>query len=168
MNKQRVRAFTIMEVTITMLIAGILIAITYTSYSIIIKSYRSFTAKNEDIVVLVSLDHVLQRDFDRADIILKQTDGITLKNSNQMIKYTFSPDFITRIASKMDTFKVQTQEVNTSFDNIPMGEVQADDEQNRLDDLAFTLVFQNEKIPYHYHKLYSSDNLINRNPHANN
>jgi prepilin-type N-terminal cleavage/methylation domain-containing protein len=168
MNKQRVRAFTIIEVTVTMLIAGILIAITYTSYSIIVKSYRSFTAKNEDIVVLVSLDHVLQRDFDRTDMILKETDGITLKNSDQVIKYTFGPDFIIRIAGKMDTFKVQTQEVNTSFENIPVGEVQADNEQNRLDDLAFTLVFQNEKIPYHYHKLYSSDNLIKRNLHAVN
>ncbi|MDB5133281.1 MAG: hypothetical protein JWR02_3030 [Mucilaginibacter sp.] len=166
--KQRVRAFTIMEVTISMLIAGLLVAITYTSYSIIVKSYRSFTAKNEDMAVLISLDHVLKRDFDRADLILRETDGFRLKNSDQVIKYTFSPDFITRIAVKMDTFKVETQELNASFENIPVGEVQVTDEESRLDDVAFTLVFQNEKIPYHYHKLYSSDNLIKRIPHAVN
>ena len=120
------------------------------------------------MAVLVSLDHVLLRDFDRADMVLKTSVGVALKNSNQVITYTFSPDFVTREAGKIDTFKVQTQEVNTRFENVPVEEVQATDDQNRLDDLAFVLVFQNEKIPFHYRKLYSSDNLIKRNPNAIN
>ena len=49
MNKHRIKAFTIMEVTVTMLIAAILIGITYTTYSIVLKSYNSFTTKNADM-----------------------------------------------------------------------------------------------------------------------
>jgi Tfp pilus assembly protein PilE len=168
MMKQKVKAFTIMEVTITMLITGLIIGITYTSYSIVIKSYQSFTTKNENMAVLVSLDHVLKRDFERADSIFKDSAGITLKRDNIAIKYVFMPDFVVRNSVRTDTFKVQTQDVMTTFENVPIIEIQATSEQNRIDGLDFTLVFQNEKIPYHYRKLYSSENLIERNPNAVN
>jgi Tfp pilus assembly protein PilE len=166
--KQKVKAFTIMEVTITMLITGLIIGITYTSYSIVIKSYRSFTTKNDNMAVLVSLDHILKRDFDRADSILKDSAGITIKRNDVFIKYVFMPDFIVRNSVRTDTFKIQTQDVTTTFENVPIIEMQTAAEQNRIDGLDFTLVFQNEKIPYHYRKLYSSENLIQRNPNAVN
>jgi len=166
--KKTVNAFTILEVTITMLIAGLLIGLTYTSFTIVSKSYRAFKDKNDRMSVLVSLDHVLARDFDRADIIIKAPDGISIKNSNQVIKYIFNTDYVTRISTKTDTFKVQPVEMKTAFENMPLTEVQASDEQNRLDEVAFTVVFLDQKIPYHYHKQYSSDNLIKRNPDAGN
>jgi Tfp pilus assembly protein PilE len=168
MKKSSVRAFTILEVTITMLIVGLLIALTYTSYSIIIKSYHAFKDKNDRMMILVSLDHVLARDFERADRITKDADGITMNGNAQVIKYTFSPDFITRTTNKIDTFKVQAQDVNAAFENMTVNEVLETEEQNRIDELTFTAVFQDEKIPYQYHKQYSSDNLIKRNPNAVN
>jgi Tfp pilus assembly protein PilE len=168
MIKQKVKAFTILEVTITMLITALLIGITYTSYSIIVKSYRSFTVKNEEMTVLVTLDHLLKRDFDQAEMIFKDQDGIALTSNDKTIKYEFKPDYIVRIAVRIDTFKVQTQDVNMAFENIPLNEVQETEEQNRIDEVAFILIFQNEKIPYHYNKLYSSVNLIQRNPNAVN
>ncbi|MDB5008616.1 MAG: hypothetical protein JWP45_3009 [Mucilaginibacter sp.] len=173
MNKHKLKAFTILELTVTMLITALLIGITYTSYSIIVKSYRSFTLKNEDMGILISLDHVLKRDFDLADVILKTSDGLTLKSDQKIVKYTFNPDFITRESVKTDTFKVETQLVQTSFETILVNDIQDAEEQNRLDDLTFSLLYQNEKIPYHYHKNYSSINLIlrkefneQRNPNA--
>lgn len=168
MAKHKVKAFTILEVTITMLIAAILLGITYTSYSIVVKSYRSFTIKNDNMAVLISLDHLLKRDFGKATIVIKDADGIDLKNDQQLIKYSFNPDFIIRTSIRVDTFKVQTQDVITSFENVPLNEIQDTDEQNRLDEVSFTLLYQNEKIPYHYRKLYSSENLIQRNPNAVN
>jgi Tfp pilus assembly protein PilE len=168
MDQQKVKAFTILEVTITMLITGLLIAITYTSYSVIVKSYHSFTVKNEEMAVLVTLDHLLKRDFQQAEVISKDQDGIVLTSNDKTIKYNFKSDYIVRTAAGTDTFKVQTQEVNTVFENVPLNEVQETEEQNRIDELAFTLTFKNEKIPYHYHKLYSSVNLIQRNPNAIN
>jgi prepilin-type N-terminal cleavage/methylation domain-containing protein len=168
MNKYHVKAFTIMEVTITMMIAAILIGITYTAYSIISKSYISFNTKNSDMAVLVQLDRLLKRDLDRAEIMLKDNDGISLKNDVHEIKYKFEPGFITRTDVRIDTFKVKTDLVSTFFEGQPVNETSADEEQNRLDELEFTLLFQNEKIPYHYHKQYSSVNLIQRNPDAIN
>ena len=168
MKQHRLKAFTILEVTITMLIAGVLIGITYTSYSIVFKSYHSFTVKNEDMAVLINLDHLLKRDFEKADTVLKDTSGTVLIEDNKVIKYVFMPDFVVRTAARIDTFKVQTQELNTSFESVSIVEFQATAEENRIDGIDFMLIFQNEKLPFHYHKLYSSENLIQRNPNAVN
>jgi prepilin-type N-terminal cleavage/methylation domain-containing protein len=168
MDSHKIKSFTLLEVAITMLIAAILLGITYTSYSIVVKSYRSFIAKNDNTTVLISLDHVLRRDFAKATVVIKDADGIELQTDQQLIKYAFNPDFIIRSSTRPDTFKVQTQDVITAFENLPLGDVQDTPEQNRLDELSFTLLFQNEKIPYHYRKQYSSENLIQRNPNAVN
>lgn len=168
MSIKKVRAFTIIEVTIAMLITGLLIAVTYTSYSIIVKSYQAFSTKHEDLVVLNNIDHLLKRDFFKAEIIYKTSDGIQLKQNNTEIGYEFKPGYIVRHAVRIDTFKVQTLEVIATFENLPITDVQAVEEQNRIDGLSFTLVYKNEQIPYIYHKMYSSVNLINRIPNASN
>ncbi|BAU54907.1 PulJ/GspJ family protein [Mucilaginibacter gotjawali] len=167
MNK-RVKAFTIMEVTITMLVAALVMGITYSAYSIIIKSYGAFNKKNQDMAVLVRLDEWLKKDFSRADIILKDTAGIALNSADRHIKYRFDPEFIVRTEIRADTFKVKTDSLVTAFEGLPVNEFGPTDEQTRLDDLDLVILFQGEKIPYHYHKQYSSVNLINRNANALN
>ena len=168
MNKHRVKAFTIMEVTITMVIASILMGITYTTYSIISKSYLSFNTKNNDMAALEQLDKLLRRDFEQAEIIQKETGGIVIKNTDHTVTYEFNPDFIVRTTGIVDTFKVKTEEITTSFEGQPVNEAGSSEEQNRLDELGINLLYQNEKIPYYYHKQYSSVNLIQRNPNAVN
>ena len=165
---KKVKAFTIIEVTIAMLITGLLIAITYTSYSIIVKSYQAFSTKHEDLVVLNNIDHLLKRDFFKAEIIYKTNDGIELKQNNVIIAYEFKPDYVVRHTVRIDTFKVQTQALITTFENLPINDVQDTEEQNWIDGLSFMLVYKNEQIPYIYHKMYSSVNLINRMPNASN
>jgi hypothetical protein len=167
MNK-RVKAFTILEVTITMLVAALVMGINYSVYSIIIKSYGIFNKKNEDMAVVVRLDEWLKKDFSRADIVLKDTAGIALNTADRHIKYRFDPDFIVRVEIRSDTFRVKTDSLVTSFESLPINENGPAAEQNRLDDLDLVILFQGEKIPYHYHKQYSSANLINRNANAVN
>jgi len=168
MINRKIPAFTIMEVTITMLISAILIGITYTAFSIISRSYHSFDNKHKDMAVVLRLDELLQKDFNRAEIVLKDTDGIAMMDSSRIIKYRFTSDYVLRIGLVIDTFKVKTDSVSTAFENTMVNEMKADEEGNRLDELDMNATLQNEKIPYHYHKIYSSANLINRNPNALN
>src|SRR4051812_28675357 len=106
MMKKRARAFTIIEVTIAMLISAIVIGISYTVYSIISRSYNSFNHKNEAMAVVVRLDELLQKDFDRSAYISKDTTGITFQGSNNVVNYNFNPDHIVRTGLVTDTFKV--------------------------------------------------------------
>jgi prepilin-type N-terminal cleavage/methylation domain-containing protein len=166
MKPYRLKAFTIMEVTVTMMIAAILMGITYTAYTIVNKSYLSFNTKNNDMAEVELLDQLLKRDFDQAGVIQKNTGGIVITNTGQTIQYVFTPDFITRTSVITDTFKVKTDSLMTSFEGQPIDEAGSSEEQNRLDELSFTLIYQNENIPCHYHKQYSSVNLMQRNPNA--
>jgi len=168
MNKHRVKAFTILEVTITMLIAALVIGITYTAYMIVFKSYASFNHKHDDMAVLLTVDHLLKRDFEQAETIEKDATGVTIKRNDKLIKYEFQPDFIVRNDSRIDTFKVKMQDVILSFENVPVTQMQETAEQNRIDELGFSLIYQDTKIPCHYAKTYSSVNLIKRNPNAVN
>jgi prepilin-type N-terminal cleavage/methylation domain-containing protein len=167
MNGHRIKAFTILEVSITMLIAAILIGITYTAFTIINKSYSSFNTKNKDMAELELLDELLRKDFDRAELIQKDQNGIIFKKADlTLIKYEFNPAYIIRISGRIDTFKFKTEGFATLFEGQPLNEPGASEEENRLDELDINLLFGNEKIPYHYFKQYSSVNLIQRNPNA--
>jgi prepilin-type N-terminal cleavage/methylation domain-containing protein len=167
MNGHRIKAFTIMEVTVTMLIAAILMGITYTAFTIINKSYNSFNTKNKDVAELEQLNELLRKDFDRAEFIQKDQNGISFKKADlTLIKYEFNSDFIVRTSSRIDTFKFKTEELATLFEGQQVNEPGASEEENRLDELDINLLFGNEKIPYHYYKQYSSVNLIQRDPNA--
>ena len=168
MISKRIQAFTIMEVTITMLLSTIVIGITYTVFSIIIRSYHSYSIKHEELASVLRLDELLQKDFDRAEIIMKDTDGIALRNSTHLTRYRFYGDYALRIGIAVDTFKVKSDSVITSFESEVINSAGTTVEQNRLDELDIQFTLQKEKIPYYYHKIYSSANLINRNNDAVN
>ena len=157
-----------MEVTITMMVAAILIGITYTSYSIIVKSYTSFTGKNNDMGELVTLDHLMNRDFDQAKIIKKDSAGFSFVKDSALVQYEFSADFIVRKAARIDTFKIKNRDVNAGFENTPITELHDEADLNIIDALDFVLMYQKDTIGYHYHKTYSSENLIEKKPNAIN
>lgn len=161
MNKHQVKAFTIMEVVITMLIASILMAITYRAYLIVGRSYQSFHTKNKEMAELQQLDHIIKRDFDRAEFIEKKQDSIVFKTTGFPVIYAFGPDLITRTASTADTFKVKTVNFRIAFEGQAINDLSDTEEQNLLDELSFTILYQNENVPYHYYKSYSSVNLLN-------
>lgn len=163
-----------MEVTITMLVAAIVIGITYTAYTIISKSFTDFKTKNEAIALLARIDQVIRRDFDRAVMIEADNAGINLLNDDRsFVHYEMTAAYILRKTSVTDTFKVQTQDVQTYFEKKEKNELTesfnlAGDESNRIDELSFTINYQNDLIPFHFIKKYSSANLIKRNPNAIN
>ncbi len=157
-----------MEISIVMLISAIVIGIAYTAFNIINQSYRSFQHKNENIAVLIRLDELLRKDFSRANTISRTTNGIFVKTGPDSVIYEFEPDFTVRTSTIIDTFKLNVQDVVTTFETSPITAISPVTEQNRIDELNFSILFENEKIPYYYHKQYSSANLIERNPNAIN
>jgi len=167
MNK-KINAFTIMEVTVAMLIAALVIGMTYTAYSVVSRSYQSFHQKNDDIAELLQLDHLLKRDFAQADTILKTANGLTFKNATHTIDYEIDSSLVIRTSAITDTFKVKVSGISTLFEEQPVTNNSDVTESNRIDELEFQVLFQDKIIPYHYYKTYSAATLIERNAHALN
>jgi len=173
-SHHRLNAFTIMEVTIAMLVTAIVIGITYTAYTIISKSFIDFKAKNEDIALLTRIDQVMKRDFDRAVMIEADNTGIEMINNNKLpVHYEITSTYIVRKTITADTFKVQIQDIKVLFEKQEKNTMTesgnlSKDESNRIDELSFTVNYKNDLIPFHFNKKYSSVNLIKRNPNAIN
>lgn len=145
-----------------MLIASIAIAMTYTVYTIVVKAYGSYHAKNKDLAVIIRLDELLKKDFEHAGIVLKNANGLSFKSTDRNVAYAIGPDFIIRNSAIADTFNVKLRDVNLAFENTPVIEVAETEESNRVDELWFNLLVEDQKISYHYAKRYSSANLIQR------
>ncbi len=158
-------AFTIMEVTIAMLVSAILIAIVYTAFTIVSRSYNGFVYKNEEAARLAQLDLLLKRDFRRADLVTRTDSGIVIKNDKDITRYLLEKNEIVRINGITDTFKVKTEHTLVLFEQQAVD--LTSDQPARVDELDLDLFFQNEKITLRYYKPYSAVNLFEQDTDAN-
>lgn len=151
-----------------MLISAIVIGLAYTCFNIIYQQYQVYNGKQTEVMEIDQLNKVLQKDFDKAEIILQDNDDIVIKNKDSQLSYRIMPAYVLRISNATDTFKVATRDVTRYFEGRPLATQSDSPEGNRMDELSFTIIYHNEKIPYYYNKQYSSQDLINRSTHAIN
>ncbi|MBC7913519.1 MAG: prepilin-type N-terminal cleavage/methylation domain-containing protein [Pyrinomonadaceae bacterium] len=179
--KKRVKAFTIVELSVSMAVSAIVIMMAYTVYTILGKGYRDFNVKNQEFSVLLRADEVLKRDFSDAGMILLTDRGILIKKDDlEIINYYFNDNEIIRKSTTIDTFKVKASQKDYSFESNPVyknieaskTEIAITDtlvlENSRIDEMKLIIIFRNELIPFSYHKHYSSLDLSNRKAHAIN
>jgi prepilin-type N-terminal cleavage/methylation domain-containing protein len=157
----KLKAFTIMEVTVTMLVVSILIGITYTAYNIISRSFAAFSSKQEEISALLTVDKLLKKDFSRAGRVVWLDSRLTCFSARDTVWYEFSADNILRAQGTVDTFRVSPLEVLTFFEKQRVLTINETKESGLIDGLSFQLMYQGEKVPYFYHKIYSAEDLIN-------
>lgn len=179
-RKTKVPAFTIMEVTISMLVAAIVVAMTYTAYGIMGKSWLGFKDKNGQMAVVLRLDQLLKRDFEQAEWVAKEPGGIFLQRGGSSVHYQMAPGQVVRTAGINDTFKVKPSMLQLSFEGRAIGPETSEmgegpaagpnpgtggrEGQQLIDELAFTADLQNNPVPFHYKKAYSAVDLIRLNP----
>ena len=162
--KQKVRAFTIMEVTVTMLIAAIVIMIVYTAYRIIGRSYADYDRKNKLISELVLADKILKKDFNQALDIVQTLHGILILMPEGQVDYAFDENYIIRSQNELriDTFKLRDNKVLLAYKNR-----ETRDDQS-IDNLLISCKFDNQDINLNYHKTYSAEQLFKQDIESEN
>lgn len=155
MNR-KIPAFTIMEVTISMLVAAIAIVIAFTAFRIVSGSYTGFTKKQEKVAMLTVLDKLLKKDFLSANRIVKLDEGLALQLEEGIVTYTFKENYFVRdqFSLRKDTFKLQVSEPVFLF------EANVAESGKPIDQLNFMTRIDGDPVPLHYHKLYSAQNLF--------
>lgn len=153
---KKIPAFTLMEVTISMLVAGIAIAITFTAYRLVSRAYLDFSLKQQRISDLSTADKLLKQDFIQGKKILKAPEGISIVTMEGTIAYSFYPDYFLRrqYALRTDTFKIKTAGLSYLFE----GEQVAEDE--RMDEFSLQEEIEGSLIDLRYYKLYSAQDLF--------
>ena len=163
MLKRKVRAFTIMEVTVSMLIAAIVIMIVYTAYRIIGSSYADYDHKNKLVSELIIADKILKKDFSNALDILQTSEGIKLQMQEGQIDYVFGDRYIVRNQNRLrlDTFNLTDCTVILKFKN------RAANIDESVDDLSLNCNFDKQHITLTYHKTYSAKQLLEQGERSN-
>lgn len=153
---KKLPGFTLMEVTIAMLMAAITIAITFTAYRIVSGSYFNFNKKQEKVATLTTIDKLLKQDFIKARTIIKTSDGIFFEVNDGIITYSFKDSYILRdqFSLGIDTFKLQVNDLNCSFEN------EVAEEGREVDMLSFKTQLDGDLIPMQYQKIYSAQDLF--------
>ncbi len=146
-----------MEVTISMLITGILIVMTYTVYNIVVKTYHGYNDKQANSAVLLRIDELLRDDFRRAEKIFTNQNHIIMQRGETQVDYNIESNYIVRSTEIVDSFKVNTIDVIKSFE----GDLANQDAGPQvIDELQLNVLYDNKTFPYHYRKQYSATNLI--------
>ncbi len=175
MKKTTVPAFTIMEVTISMLVAAIVVAMTYSAYGIITRSWLGFTEKNQQMAIVLRLDELLRRDFEKASFVEQEQGGIIIQDGELTVHYQIGLEQVVRISSVIDTFKVDPSPFQVYFEGKAISGSVEDNGQAAseaagtgtesdirplIDEITFSISLQNITIPFHYKKKYSAESLM--------
>jgi type II secretory pathway pseudopilin PulG len=81
-NIKKIGAFTIIELAVSMLISGILIAVLYYAYFLFTGQFRQFENKAETTGEFLLFQTALQKDIDDADNILDSSGVLTMQRIN--------------------------------------------------------------------------------------
>lgn len=163
---KRVKAYTIMELTVGMLIAALVITMAYTVFNIVALSFSEFTKKHDHLASLLRLDELLRRDMRISNDLRGNGNDLYMFVDTSIVHYSFVPKQVIRHALRTDTFDVNTDHVEMRFEKqLLQSEYSNGDSLNRIDELSFMINDSKQTVPYHYHKIYSAVNLIN-NQHA--
>lgn len=154
----KLNAFTLMEVTVAMLLSAICITICFTAYGLIQDYYSKFRAKNETSAQLTVLKQVMDKDFLKSRYVIKTDEGIKLQNDSMELSYSFDERKILRIIADVhtDTFFVELQNKEFYFEGRPVAAADTIDLLN----LEIKLKGLNTALPLQVSKKYSAVDLF--------
>jgi Tfp pilus assembly protein PilE len=154
---KRFKAFTILELTVVMLLTTIVAGISYGAYHIVTHQFQQYKTTNETLTDTALLDALLKRDFAQAEQIVRSENGIVAVYKNQHTTYNFGNEYIIRsFAERVDTF-------NISVATTPVTNWQKKAQHlpgNLIDELSFSGNTLKLELPFHYLKKYGTNVLM--------
>jgi len=154
---KKIRAFTIIELVVVMVISGIAISIAGLSYDIINMQMLNYETTSARLLSTIQFNHLLKTDFIQAKKVIKEQGSLKFvsENKNEISYYFDEDNIIRRMAYLADTFQLSVFNVKQQLIN----EVQKND-GDLVDELSFQLTNLEHTQYFHYYKTYGADVLM--------
>lgn len=107
---KRVKAFTIIEIGIAMLLSAVLILMCYKAYNIIDKEIFSISSKANKNLEELTLRKLITRDVLEANRVLVTPNGFKCVNTSFVAEYKFEDSLLIRSNVHLDTFRYEKME----------------------------------------------------------
>ena len=154
---RKIRAFTIIELVVVMILSGIIIGIVYSAYQIVSSQYENYRKANNQNTSMAVLTLLLNRDFSTAYSIKKEGERISFfDQENKVCSYAFAEDFIIRSTNAVeDTFHIHTFNIEVLFLNQPQSSY-----TGLIDEVYFeSMIFEEQQL-FRFKKQYAADVLM--------
>jgi hypothetical protein len=154
---KKVKAFTIIEMTVVMLLSTIVISMAYFAFELLSKRYVKYKAQTEVYYKLTLLDQLLSKDFFTADSIKAYGGNLRTFQGEVISDYEFVGHYILRrAANQTDTFYFQVVKHELLYQEMPVSS------DELIDQCKLNLLFENRNLEYVYSKQDGSANSINK------
>ncbi|CAL2063779.1 type II secretion system protein [Tenacibaculum sp. 190524A05c] len=138
MNK--VKAFTLTELIVVMIISTILISLAFTALSMVKRQIGHIQKRTEIKNELISLEKVLHKDFNWYGLGEFNTNRLKFKNPIDSVKYTFEDNFLLR---NKDTIKIAVSNLAVYLDGNTV-------KKGKIDALKFETTDLNNRATFIY------------------
>lgn len=154
---KRLKAFTLIELLIAMVVGGIVIGGAFEVYLFSSRQFLKYKASNEEITRIVMLDGILHSDFFNSTSVVRKSDNcMEMKSSDKVIDYRFERNFVLRsFIGVSDTFFLKVSVVQMQF----KGKLQLEGER-LIDELEIISKEGDEEKVFCFFKEYSADVLM--------
>jgi prepilin-type N-terminal cleavage/methylation domain-containing protein len=153
---RKIKAFTLMELLVGMVIGSIVIALGYSTYAIIYKQYSSYKKTKQQVVETIQLNTIMSTDFINSDVITYSNDKLILNKNNSALEYQFNDSFITRTQHELtDTFKVGAINILTK-----LVDAKESNFQSLITNFTFDVVVLESTEHFTFAKTYSAETLM--------
>ncbi|NQY30191.1 MAG: prepilin-type N-terminal cleavage/methylation domain-containing protein [Flavobacteriaceae bacterium] len=155
-----IKAFTILEVVISLALMSIIISMVYSLYAMLSKQLYVYSDETELVNNYNQLHSLLVRDVHNSNKLVVIEEGVYLLSSNDTIKYYSYDDSLIRMRGQMiDTFLVKVPQFNAVKENMLLG--------NRIKRIEVTYDLFGVQLEAVYFKDYGVSDSINNTFFAN-
>ena len=156
---KRIKAFTLIELMVVMVLSSIVFTIAYYAYRSVIIFQSSQTQASIDIEQYRTLNKLLANDLMDCDLSIQETENTirTISRTKGDVTYYFGESSIVRMTADLatDTFQVRhpSSYVSTKY---------LSPEDRIINELELYLIFHDSPITLHFQKTYAPELLINK------
>ncbi|MBA3971408.1 MAG: prepilin-type N-terminal cleavage/methylation domain-containing protein [Bacteroidetes bacterium] len=155
--RHKLRAFTLMELLVGMVISTILISFCYMGYRIIYEQYLNYRNIKTEVVDAMQFRSVMNNDFQKSNVVFFKDQTLTIvMPKGQLLRYDFSDKFVLRKAGDaIDTFLLKPENIKPGYlSSLYSGEA-------ILHSVSFDATVCGEKERFYFDKLYDAETVVN-------
>lgn len=157
-SKHKVPAFTILEVTIAMLIAAICMGIAFYVLNTFNMIFVSQQTERQKALMVQHLQHRLQKEAWQASQITFSDQVLSLETSKGLTQYYFTDSLVIRFQQDIPTDTISGAVLNIDAKFVK------DIEQALVESFSFDLKTAKGTLPFVFHKQYSAQEFLSLNP----
>lgn len=153
---KRLKAFTLIELLIGMILSAIIISFAYSCYSILAKEFLSYKDVKKQINETITLNSILNNDFVNSEFIYYKDDVLTIEKKGSKQEYSFLENTILRTDGEVtDTFHFSASKIN-------IGYLKESDHSAQIlvNDFSFVAKVLDENESFYFTKNYSAETAL--------